>query len=272
MKKKVSLILFFFVMSLQCFTIENPKAGARSVALSHASISISDIWGTFHNQAGLTSIKTISTGIFYESRFQLKDLSLMAITTVLPTKTGVFGISFSQIGTGTFKENKAGLAFAKKLSPKISAGIQFNYFSSILPENKATKSFFTFEGGLILHPTSTIHLGAHVFNPLEQGITTLSGKIKTPAIYRIGGNYHISNIFLISAECETNTINPLVIRVGSEFSVIEKLVFRIGVTENPFNYSAGVGYKTGNLTTDFGFSYFRNLGLSPSVSIYYTIK
>ena len=97
------IICAFVLISLifRGFSIENHKAGARPVALSDAYVSVSDIWSTFHNQAGIAGMDQISAGLFYESRFFLKELSTAAGVVLIPTSTGNFAFSFNQFGRKT---------------------------------------------------------------------------------------------------------------------------------------------------------------------------
>lgn len=270
--KRPSITLAILLFSFHnLFALENYPVGARSLALSHSFISISDTWSTFHNQAGLSGLNHFSTGVFYESRFMIDELSLSAITLAIPINAGTFGFSFSQFGEGTFKENKMGLAFAKQLSQKLSLGIQLDYFTNRIPENSKTFGFATFEAGLIYSPTKKLFIGAHVFNPISNGIETSAGKIKSPCIFRLGGHYIFDEMVLITIEAQKDLINPILFKTGIEFVPVQNLAFRIGVSGKPINYTAGLGYTFKKITADISFSYHGNLGITPSVSIQFNL-
>jgi len=148
MKKYVILILYLFLFCGNASS-ENLSGGARPLALSNAYVAVSDIWSAFHNQAGIAGIKTITGGVFYTSRFGIKELAQMDCVLILPVSRGTFGLSYARFGTGTFRDTKLGLAFAKKLGRKIDAGIQFDYFALHIPENKNAATSITFEGGIL---------------------------------------------------------------------------------------------------------------------------
>jgi hypothetical protein len=273
MTKSVALIYFFvFISHFSILAIENPRAGARALALSDAYISFSDVWGTFHNQAGLALSESVSAALFYQSKFRIKELSQMAGTVIVPVNSAAFALAYSQFGTAQFKETKIGLAFSKQLSKKISAGIQLDYFSSVLPENKRAKGFVTFEGGIIYNISENLTFGAHIFNPVKSGFETNTGKIKTPIIVRTGANLQLSDYLLICFELEQNSTKNLVVKSGAEFVPFDHFAIRFGVSTKPFAYTAGIGYRIGNISTDIGLNYHGNLGISPSVSIQYIIK
>lgn len=256
-----------FCVAVNVLAIENYPVGARSLGLSHASVSFSDTWAPFHNQAGIAGLSGFSAGFFYESRFGVDLLSLSAGSVVLPSGEGAFGFSFFQFGSGIFKENKFGLAYARQLSEKWSAGIQLDYLAQTFPENERSKGFATFEGGLLFRPSGKLHLGAHVFNPISGGIEAPAGTQKMPVIFRAGGHYRFDESVLVAFEAEKDNQNTTLYKTGIEFYPVEKLALRFGVSGKPFKYTAGVGYKAGAVSADIGFGYHGNLGVTPSVSV-----
>lgn len=272
MRKPLLILLCILIGSPFVFATDNYPIGGRAIALSNAYVSLSDTWSTFHNQAGLSSLQMFSAGIFYESRFLVDELSLAAASVILPTKQGTIGVSFSQFGKGTFSEHKIGLAYSRKLSAKLHAALQFDYFLQRFPENQKATGFPTFEIGLSHQTTKELCLGFHVFNPIKAGFKTLYGEQKMPAIYRLGGHYQFSDLALVSAEVQKNTDHPIVVKTGIEFCPLENLALRFGISGRPVQYSAGLGYTFGKITTDIAFSYHGNLGFSPSVSIQYNLK
>lgn len=261
------LVSTVFSFGLTGNALENHPIGARSLGLSHASVSFTDVWGTFHNQAGIAGLEGFSAGFFYESRFGVDLLALSAGSVVLPVGEGAFGLSFFQFGSGVFKENKYALAYARQLSEKWSAGIQLDYLTQTFPENARAKGFPTVEGGVLFQPSEKLHLGAHIFNPVKGGIDAPAGKVEMPVIFRTGGHYRFSEMVLVAFEGEKSNQNPALLKTGIEFLPVENLALRFGVSGKPFKYTAGVGYKTGNLSADLGFSYHGNLGITPSVSV-----
>ena len=265
------ILLVLLITPASGFALDNYPAGARSLGLSHAFVSFTDTWSTFHNQAGLAGINNMAAGFFYESKFNIDELSLAAVTIVLPVKAGTFGASFFQFGKGAFKENKFGLAFAKQLTSSIYTGIQVDYFSQTFPENQRSRGFATFEGGIIWIPTEKLFLGSHIFNPVSAGIETPSGKQIIPATFRFGGHYKFDEMVLATAEVQKSGKVATRLKTGLEFLPVENLALRFGVAFKPATYTAGIGYKTGNISADIGFGYHGNLGITPSVSVQFML-
>ncbi len=96
---KYKLLLVVLLLSSSLFASnDNYPMGGRSAGIGHASVTLSDVWSTHHNQAGLAYLENISAGVFYENRFLLKELGVQGGVLALPTKGGTFGISMSSFG------------------------------------------------------------------------------------------------------------------------------------------------------------------------------
>ena len=271
MMRTLQILLFLTLFRIPLLASDNYPVGARSVALSNAFVSVSDVWSTFHNQATLARIDHLTAGVFYESRFLVDELSLAAGTFVSPFAGGTAGLSFYQFGKGAFKESKFGLVYSKQLSKRLAAGVQMDYFLNRFPENEKAFGFATFELGVTWLLTNELTLGVHAFNPVENGIKTYSGKEEMPFILRIGGHYEFADRVLIAAEYYLNSSQNDQVRTGLEFYILKNLVARMGVSGTPLKYTAGLGYSFGKISTDFAFSYHGNLGFSPSVSLYFNL-
>lgn len=268
-----------FIILLACLSLiaslassQNYPGGARSIALSNAFISIPDTWSTFHNQATLAQLKSFSGGVYYESKYGIDEFSLAASSVVLPLKNGACGISFYQFGEGSFKQNKFGFAYARQLSARISAAIQFDYFTQRMPENAESFSFLTFEIGATYQLTKELTVGAHTFNPVKNGYNYPKEKITLPIISRLGAHYTFNEHILVSFETQKESGGKAAVRSGLEFMPVQHLALRFGISGRPVQYTAGFGYAFKNISTDFAFSYHGNLGFTPSVSIQYHLK
>jgi hypothetical protein len=260
------LFIFFHPFQSNSRIFENYMAGARSLGLSNAFVSFSDLWSTFHNQAGLADIDDAGAGFYFESKFGISYLTFTAGSAVIPLKSGVFGISSYQFGKGAFKENKFALAFARALGKKWKAGIQMDYFTQRMPENREAAGCATFEGGIIYQPIRQLFLGLHLFNPSERGFDLPGAKIKMPATIRAGGHYQFDKNLSISFETERDNQHPLLYKTGVEFITAEKFAVRLGASGEPFYYTAGLGYIADIIILNIAFSYHGNLGMTPSVS------
>ncbi len=271
MCKPIQILIILLIGFPKSACSENYPCGARALALSNAFVSVSDTWSTFHNQATLARLQKFSAGVFYESRFLIDELSLTAGSVIIPVRTGSFGLSFYQFGQGSFKEHKIGLALSMRLSRQLNAAIQMDYFSQHFPENAGATTFPTFEIGIAHKTTEQLTIGVHVFNPIENGFETSNGKQKMEAIYRAGGHYQFSDMVLISGEVQKSGGYRPMIKCGLEFSPVQNIALRFGISGRPVQYTAGMGYRFRKITTDIAFSYHGNLGFTPSISLQYNL-
>ncbi len=269
--KSWGFFVIFLFQATVCPGSNLQPAGARSLAMSHAYVSFSDIWSAFHNQAGLAGVQQPAGCVYFESRFGIDELSLVAGSVILPAGNGAFAISTSQFGKGTFRESKYALAYAHQLAEKWHAGLQIDYCSQTLPENDHARGFATFEGGVIFIPSERLHLGVHVFNAVSGGFETPSGRQQIPPVIRAGGNYSFDKTVLLAFEVEKHNHEPMVVKSGIEFLPVGNFALRLGVSGKPVNYTAGFGYNTGRFSTDIGFAYHGNLGLTPAISVQFSL-
>src|SRR5256885_5366971 len=99
MKKILLFVILFFCTSFHLLAADNYPVGARSAGVANASVTCSDLWSAFHNQAGLALLKKISAGVYFENKFLLPDLSLKSFAIAVPSsKLGSFALSATMFG------------------------------------------------------------------------------------------------------------------------------------------------------------------------------
>lgn len=245
---------------------DNNPFGARSAGMGNSSVMLSDLWSIYHNQAGLAGIKNMEFGIHYENRFFVKELSLSAGAFVLPTKSGVFGLSISHFGYSQYYESKIGLAYAKSLGNIFSVGVQFDYLNTYFSQEYGNKGTAVAELGVRATPTENMYIGAHIFNPTRSKIAAYNDE-QIPTIIRFGVGYNFSKKVIVTAETEKDLQNAPVFKAGLEYNFMEHLFLRSGVSSNPNKMYFGVGYEYKGFKADIAFSTHPTLGLTPYISI-----
>jgi hypothetical protein len=263
------LFLLLLLFPLAAFAgNENLPVGARSSALNHASVNLQDIWSIHHNQAGLAKLEKIGGGIYYESRFTMKELSLKGGVLAIPTKLGTFGVSVSSFGYKLYSESKFGLAYAMELSEFLRAGVQLNYHNTHLGEGYGNFNAFTGEIGIQADITPDLSLGAHVYNPTLTKMADYNDE-RIPTMLRLGAQYKIGEKVLLAAEANKNIYDKASFKAGLEYRVTEMLYLRGGVGTEPTLASFGFGLKMKKFFIDVASSYHSTLGFSPQVSLSY---
>ena len=244
----------------------NNIIGARAAGMGNITTVTSGFWSLYNNQAGLANYKNISAGIYYENRFMLQALSLKALGFVIPTNSGVFGVSYSNFGYSIYNENKLGLAYAKSFGKKISVGIQLDYLHTHINDDFKDKSVITFEAGFQAKLTDDFCVGVHVFNPLNAKINDYKNE-RIPAVFKLGIAYLISKDVICLFEIEKITAQNPNIKAGMEYKILSKAYIRIGFMSDPATFTFGFGLKIKKLRFDIAASYHQVLGFSPKTSL-----
>ncbi|TVR40523.1 MAG: hypothetical protein EA392_03700 [Cryomorphaceae bacterium] len=269
MRTPVAIVLLLFPLWLKAGN-ENLPVGARSSAIGHASVNLQDIWAAHHNQAGLANLEKIGGGIYYESRFTMRELSLRGGLAALPTDIGTFAVSVTTFGYELYNESKFGLAYAMPLSDNLRMGVQLNYHHTHIAEGIGNLSHFTGEIGLQADITDELSIGAHVFNPTLTQMAEYNNE-RIPTAIRLGAQYQFNENFFLAVEGFQNIYDRPSMRIGMEYHVIEQLYLRGGVGTTPTLASFGFGLKLKNLFIDLASSYHSTLGFSPQVSLSYNM-
>ncbi|MBI9036916.1 MAG: hypothetical protein JEY97_02175 [Bacteroidales bacterium] len=250
---------------------DNTPAGAQSAGIGNASVALYDFWAIQNNQAGLSQINNISAGFYFENRFLIKDLGICFGAFVLPTKSGVFGLSVKYFGNKLYNETKAGLAYSRSFGEHFSAGIQLDYFSTNIGENYGSKNLISFEAGIITKINEQLNIAAHVFNPIRIMFNDYNNE-RIPTILKFGLSYKFSDKLQTMLETEKDIDKKAIFKAGIEYRIIEKIYVRGGITSDPTLYTFGFGINFKKLKIDFASSMHQTLGYSPQISIVYTFK
>ncbi len=265
MRTCIFLLLSVISLSLSA-TGEDFPIGGRSAGMANSSVTLNDFWSIHHNQAGLTGIKNFSAGIYYENRFGLKNLGLKAGAIVLPTKSGVFGLSMTYFGYSQYNESKIGLAYAKSFGEKFSAGVQLDYLSTHIAENYGSQSAIAGEIGLRFQINKNLCIAGHIFNLNRAKIAKYNDE-RIPTVARLGLSYAFSEKIIVTAESEKDIQYNPVFKAGLEYHPIDMLYFRTGISTNPVLNAFGFGLVFKNFKLDFATSYHQTLGFTPQFSI-----
>lgn len=264
----IFLIFFPFYYSVgQVFT----DVGARSVALGKSNVASPSLESIFQNQAGIISIQDFLVSVSYESRYAIKEYSIMAIGAVIPFTHGTFGISYMRFGRNLYRFNKTGIAYARSFGDRISAALQFDILSETYPENGEPFFIITAEMGMIAKINPEVTVGAHLFNPGSFKNTWMIGNYSTPMIFRCGMDWRISNQLNWCVEFEKSNNKSALIKTGFEVVALRDFKLRAGVKGLDLQPSAGFGFVKESLTVDMAFSYHDNLGFSPNATLSYCL-
>ena len=261
-----------FVMLFAFFTKgysigEETQVGAREVSLGNASVALISPFSVFHNQAALALVKYNTVAIDYRQPYLIDGFGTKALAVVIPAPVSNFAFSVQQKGIQGYHESRFGIAMAKTIGKRISAGLQFNYFLVGFPEQGSSRGTFLIEFGMLLQAVNNVTVGLHIFNPARASIESLNLKSNLPATATAGVTLKpAANLLFVSAVAYAID-DPLNVRMGVEYQFSESFFVRGCISGKPVRHSAGLGYKNRYFDVDFAIVHHQTLGYTPSISL-----
>lgn len=263
----VSLFFLFHFLTASGVDPWRTSAGAAEAGAGYACVMRNSFWSSFHNQANLAYSGDLSAGFNYENRFGLKELGTRTAGIIFPSGKASLGGIYSYFGYPDFRRHSAGLACGLKLSGKIAAGAQIDYFSEKTFGEYSNNEAITFEGGLLLVPDENIRIGIHLFNPVPNSLR----KSFLPSRVRVGAGMTPGAGIFAGAEAEMSTLGKLIIRTGFEYETMKKLWIRGGFSTENTSFSFGVGYLVNFVRMDIAFQTHEKLGVTSSASLIFIL-
>ena len=267
LKISVSILFLFLQLNASGGDPYRLSAGAGEAGMGYVCVMKNSFWSSFHNQALLADNTSLSMGFNYENRFSLKELGTRSAAIIIPAWKTSIGAVYSYFGYPDYKREMAGLACGLKLSEKVSAGVQIDYFSEKALGEYDNNQSVTFETGLTVIPSENIRIGIQLFNPLPNSLR----KTYLPSRLRVGAGTDLSTTLFAGVEAEMSTAGKLIIRTGLEYEIAKKLWIRGGFSTDNNSFSFGLGYLTRIVKIDLGFATHELLGITSSASLIFKI-
>lgn len=268
LKIPVSALLIFFYLAAHGSDPYRLSAGAGQAGMGYVCIMQDKFWSAFHNQASLPFTNKISFGINYENRFSIKDLGTRVAGIIVPAGRSSVGVIYSYFGNTNFKREMTGLACGIKLTKKISAGVQIDYFSERSSGEYPGIQSVTCEAGLLFTPSENIRIGIQAFNPIPNSMR----RTRLPSSLRVGMGIDLNSQLFAGIEAEMNTNSILNIKTGFEYEAANRICFRGGFSSRNNSFCFGLGYHFEFVQIDIGFVAHETLGISSSVSLIFKIN
>lgn len=272
---RTGLLCYFFALiySMPAAAAGRMAAGgAREAALSQSVVALPGHFSVFHNQAFLAEIPFPSLGISYQQPFFIPGYTESALCAVLPVQATVFAVGISQSAVSDYTESEYGFSVAKKLSPRLSAGLLFNGFFLGFPESGVQKGSLQVDGGIKYTLHERLILGLHLKNMVHSTIESFQYRLAFPFTVRAGASYRLSEMLLLSGEALIEKVRGTIFRCGAEFSAGPSFRLRGGISAHPLQHSFGFGYLWRFFQVDFAMTHHHLLGYTPFFSLNLRLK
>ncbi len=213
--------------------------GPEHLGLGRATVSMKGLSSIFSNQAGLAFIEGFGIEANALRRYNIQGLDLFSLGVAYQVGEGAFGISMAQYGFDSYKEQKLGLAYARKMSSDFSASLQFDLMNIRVSEF-GNRFFFSFELGFYSEISNSVHLGVHVFSPA--GIS-LDEDYNIPARFRMGPKFILSPELNVYVEFEKVIDLDPALKLGIDYAFQRNFRLRLGIIPTLSEYSFGFSYR-----------------------------
>lgn len=244
---------------------QNP--GPRLVAMGSGGTAVQDIWSLQQNPAGVAEFKRSAFAIAYERHLLMPELSTQTALFILPYDRNVVGFSFERYGITEYREQKAGLSYARRFGNSFRLALAIKYFQLTISQYGSAKAF-SVEAGFQLNISDNFVIASHIVNPVRSKYQNFSGS-NLPVKLSFGASFRFSDRLLMISDLRKQLNYPIDVTTGIEFSVIKWFLLRGGASVNPFKQYTGFGVKSDKIHLDFAVSSHPRLGYSPQIALGY---
>ncbi|WP_343605885.1 type IX secretion system membrane protein PorP/SprF [Fluviicola sp.] len=270
MKQLLLLLLLFTHSAFHAFSQGWNPVGARSASLANTSVCLDDVWAYHHNPGAAASIKNLSIGAYYESRFLTRELQTQALAAAIPLKVGVITVGAQFFGYEQFRNTRAGAGYSLKFTDFLQVGVQGNIQTLRLGGNYGSTTSGTIEAGLLAKVSEKWSIGFSVMNIGRQQINPLTDRFAT--VLRAGCSYKPSKKVSIYAEVEKQVMTKISFRGALEYQPTKPFFIRLGAQSAPVEFALGFGYQVAGFSIDLGSKYHQTLGWTPNFGLNYQFK
>lgn len=271
MKYSIVVLLILFNFSMNAGN-ENWSLGGKQAGMGFTGVTMTDVWSSSHNQAGLARLTVPCMGIYHENRFLLSSTSLKAITFAMPTnEAGVFAVDLSYFGYEKYNESKVGLAYAMMIGQRFSLGAKIDYLNTHFSEVYGNKGHVVAEIGFLAEPAEHLFIGGHLYNITRTKLAVYDNE-KIPSILSLGIGYRFTEKLYMATGAEKDFNTKIIYKMGLDYKFMNNLYIRAGATTSPDELTFGLGYVLGKIKADVSFSYHQVLGITPHIGISYNFK
>jgi len=240
--------------------------GARSLSLGGIDPVLEGPVSLFNNPAGIHDLTTLHFLSGYRLNY-IPVLSSVYCGIIYPLHAVALGLSLSKEGDEVY--NKTELAFSVAHSiGNTRLGIRINYRQYGL-QGIGRKGMLVMDIGGITKLAKNLFLGATLFNPF---LSKISNEEITPAFLRLGIRYQPQSYLAIISAIEKKISLPARISLGIEYDVMEKIIVRFGVKQQPITLHGGFGIRWNRVALDYGVEKHPQLGFRQDISIYYSLN
>lgn len=252
-------MILFESFTLKTLAQYNP--GAKQISMSNSDVAVSnDVFALFNNPAGMGQMNWRELGIYYSpSPFGFTELANGFIAYHEPFDFGSVAVGGMTYGYELYHESKVTVGAAYNYLNMVFAGVAVN-FHTVSIENYGQDNTLSLNLGGLYYLTPSFRLGFSILN-LNRA-TFGKEKDHIPQIFNTGFSYDVHNDLTFNVAIEKDIRYNYSLHGGIEFNLTDYLSLRSGFSNEPSQYSAGLGINYSFLSLDYAFFTHTDLGLT----------
>ena len=263
---KTLTMLLIVLPSMSWGAFEPCVQGARAEGLGGAVVACADNgWTSFTNPSLLGAMDSRILSFSYSPElFGVPGISRSALSFVDPSPLGTFALSASTFGFSLYRETRLQLSYGVPIAGSVCVG------GSLVCENLAIRHY-----GSVWTPAVDVGCGIAI-GPLVRWGMAFSNALDAaigsppenlPEVMATGVCCRPVAEGLVCLDLVKDLRYPLEVRAGLEYTALELLSVRVGLTTEPSTYAAGVGIRVGFLQFDYACTGHPDLGLTHHIGL-----
>lgn len=264
-------LYFLLLLSVMVFTSTILSAqigmGSRSSGLNHAVTALDNHdWSIFANPATVSETKN-QASFYYVRYYGLSSLSDVALSLSYPLKWGVLSAGLHSYGDKLYSETDIQLAWMMKFQT-LKTALRLHYDHIAFGGVYGSAGTVGLDFGLLFPLAESVDLGATATN-INRPQIGIDGQDR-PRLITVGLAFKPIDKGLILVDVVKDVRYPISTRLGIEYPLIDALVLRAGVGNEPINTTFGAGITIGKWNVNLSAERHQELGWSPGIDVGFT--
>lgn len=261
-------ILIFISLNVRAQS-SSTLMGARSGGMGYASSCLEDEWSIFNNVGGLAHVSQITAAFSYDAQPAFKNFNKIAAVFSVPVKVGVGGVGIYRFGDNLYNEQILSGSFASTFGlASIGASVNYIQYNT---EGFGRKDAVSVSAGGIARITPIISVGAYITN-INQPKISRDDEERLPTLLTLGLSFKTTDKINIATEIRKDLDYDATWKVGMEYKVHTKFIFRTGFNINPNAGFAGFGFKSKKFSLDYAYAHYLDIDGRHQATVGYQFK
>ena len=265
MNKYIRCLLFVITFGISTIcSVAQISYGSRASALNHAVTALDNHdWSIYGNPATVSE-STKQFSFYYVRYYGISEIADIALSASYPIKWGVLSTGIHNYGFELYRETNLSLAWMYKYN-RIKSAIRIHYDYIAFPSPYGSAGTMGLDIGVLLQLADILDVGATAVNINRPQIGVQAEDL--PRLMTIGFAYKPLDKGILLFDLVKDVRFPLSVRSAIEYTLLDVLIFRAGVGNEPINTTFGAGFVIKKIKVNLAVERHQDLGWSPGIDI-----